>query len=229
MDGSFLNNFALPEAATEALARGSREVSVTDGVSRYYSGTHKGVAYRFFYTEIYNERKSKEAKYPVFDQVEMVEWIVDKDTKPVERVRLLPEELLSISEFTGEVSGAFAESYRRFKAGQEAPGTPLRNWGVLASNWVATLEKLGIFTVEQFAETPRNKVLQFPEVVQEGWQRAQHEAGNKDSKQAADRLAKELVALKDELAALKAAQSPKKGGKKAKAETIVTADGEIEV
>jgi hypothetical protein len=102
--------------------------------------------------------KSKEAGYPVFDEVEMIQWLRDKRHKPTEQVRFLPEGLLEFNDEGECIAGQYREAYLRFRQGKTAPGMPLRRWDQLSISDVASLEAAHIFTVEQFAETPREKI-----------------------------------------------------------------------
>lgn len=156
--GSLIDNFALPDVAVEAIKRqGLKEVQLDDGVNRLMSGHDKGVAYRFFISPVYNKTKSTVAGYEVFDDVEMIEWLIDRKNKPTELVRFLPPELLNFDRDGVCVGGRYKDSYLSFKTGRSTPGLPLAKWGQLSDGEVATLASMHIFTVEQLAEQPRGK------------------------------------------------------------------------
>ena len=154
-----LDQFPIPEVAREAMKKqGFTEKPIDDGVS-VMSGHDSGVAYRFFIHPEYNLIKSKAAKYEVFDEIEMIEWMRDKRTMPTERVRFLPEALLYFDDETGEcIGGKYQDAYLRFKEGKAAAGMPLTKWNLLNDAQVATLARAGIFTIEQLAEQPRAKI-----------------------------------------------------------------------
>jgi len=220
MLNNILDQFALPDVAVKALkAQNIREDVLEDGVSRFVSGHDKGLAYRFFVHTVYNPSKSKAAHYEVYDEIEMVEWLgVDRYSKPSERIRLLPPELLSIDEQTGEVSGRFADSYERFKKGLAAPGTSLSKWGVLSDGEIATLAHNGIFSVEQLASQSRDKIKsKFPADYVEYLDRAIQFVNGKENRYAADAQAKEIMELAERNAKLEQrladleAAAPKKG------------------
>lgn len=153
-----IDNYALPDGAYDALKRQNRRMEdLGDGVSRY-SGQDRGVSFRFWIETVKNEVKSKAARFTVFDEVEMIEWTSDRYNKPTEQVRFLPAELLTF-DIDGEcIGGLYQDAYLRFKTGRKAPGLPLSKWGELSDSEVATLADAGIFTVEQFAAMPRDKI-----------------------------------------------------------------------
>lgn len=230
-----LDNFALPEGAAEALAKANvQKQDIGDGVSRI-SGSIEGVPYRFFVHTEYNARKSKAAHYEVFDEVEMLQLFSDPFSAPTHRVVHLPPELLAIDPYTQEATGKFAESYRRFKAGKSAPGTALSKWGVMSDGEVATLNANMIFTVEQFAEMPKTKVVgKFPQEFHEYYERAQQFVNGKQNRMEADkqaaeimalaadkeRMAREMAEMKEQMAKLMADSAKKKGGRPKKAAEV---------
>lgn len=156
--GNITDNYALPEVAVEAIRKqGLKEVQLDDGVNRLMSGHDKGVAFRFFISPAYNKLKSSLAGYEVYDDVEMIEWMIDRKNKPCELVRFLPPELLGFDRDGNCVGGRYRESYLNFKAGRNAPGLPLAKWGQLSDGEIASLASINVFTVEQLAEQPRSK------------------------------------------------------------------------
>lgn len=201
MENGVWDNFNLPEQAVNDLKKqGLKTVSVEDGVSRYMSGHTNGLAYRFFIHPEYSPVRSKIAKYEVFDEIEMVEWIIDRKNKPVERARMLPEELLDLSD-PEMPRGAMAEAYVRFKQGLSAPGTPLSKWGVLSDGEIATLAARGIFSVEQFASTARARIVGvLPDVFVQAFERAIQFVNGKENRLAANETTSQIVELQNRLA-----------------------------
>lgn len=156
-----LENYALPDGAKEDILRavgGLQMKNLEQGVSMM-SGHDDGVPFVFYREDIKNERKTKLAKVPMFDTVDMVMWLKSKYSKPNEQVRFLPEGLLHIDE-EGNVSGkpAWVEAWKRYKEGLSAKGTSLDKWGQLDSALVQTLVHSGVFSVEQFASIPASRV-----------------------------------------------------------------------
>lgn len=153
-----LDNFILPDEATAAFKKHNMQPSkLGDGID-FFISHDAGMAYEFFTEQIRNERKSKLAGYPVFDEIEMIRWYKDRFDKPTEQVRFLPEELLSFNEYGELVGGRFKDAYSRFKSGTATPGLSLARWEVLGKSEVATLSAMNIFSVEQFAATPLNRI-----------------------------------------------------------------------
>lgn len=197
MDNGLLDSFKFPEDTLDGIKKlNLKSTAIDDGVSRFISGHDQGVAYKFFVLPIYNALKSKAGGYEVFDEVEMIEWYPDSFTVAVERVRLLPEALLHVDEFTGEVYGKYAESYKNFKLGKAQTGTQLSKWGVLSDGQVATLNSNHIYTVEQFAAFPKAKIQsKFPADFVEAYERAQQHLATKEQRFEADKRASELAEL----------------------------------
>lgn len=206
MEGVSLDNFLLPEVATDAFKRsGLKATRVEDGVDYFMSGHDKGVAYEFFTFQIKNEVKTKKLGYPFYDQFEMIRWYKDRFDKPVEKVMLLPEDLLSFDEDKVCVGGKYKAAYERFKSGLKAPGLALAKWNVLDDNGVATLTAMNIFSVEQFAETPRSKLV--GKLPQDPFINAHDEAiayvAGKDARAVTGMQSEKILAVSDENAKLK--------------------------
>lgn len=202
---SVLDNFVLPDGAREDLMRAGGALqmrTVSDGVN-VMSGHDNGVAFRFFEHAERNEAKSKAAKIAIFDKEDMIEWNKGKRNKPTEKVRFLPEGLLAISSETGEILGGRAdmvEAYKRYKAGLAAQGTPLTRWNALDASQVATLASAGIFSVEQFAASPRHKIEGvFPRDLCEKFEEAIQYVNGQQGRFDMEKLATENVALSQAL------------------------------
>ena len=193
-----LDNYRLPDERPRAAFQNFQRIPLeADGTERIHiSGHDKGVGIRFWIHQEYNPTKSKIARYEVFDPVYMVEWLVDKRTKPTEQVRFLPEELLTLDEDGTPIGGRFREAYERFLTGQTAPGMRLSRWGVLDDSLVASLAAAGIFSVEQFAAMPRSKVTRYPQEVVEAFDRAVQYVNGKEDRDRNDKLINELATLK---------------------------------
>ncbi len=198
-----------------------------NGVSLYSGHDSFGLAYRFFIFDEYNQAKSKAAGIELFDQVEMMEVFVDKKT----RLHIKVDDRIRYK---------YPEEYARFKQNREAPGTPLDKWGVMPSNEVATLVKDGIFTVEQFALQPVDKVQgRYPASFYEHFERAQQFVAAKTGKVEADKMAQKMIDLQRAYSELESklqslivsaeeAPEPKKRGRKPKAEKKIITDEDFE-
>lgn len=213
---------SLPAGAYEDIKRQGRVAqTLEDGVT-VLAGHDKGVAYRFYVHTVFNPRVSKTVGYEYFDEIEMIEWLIDKNNKPTERVNLLPEELLKRS-FDGKevIGGRYFEAYKRFKEGRDAVGTPLRKWGVLSDGNVASLEAAQIFTVEQLAEITRDRIAGvYPEDVVEAHDRAVLHMKSRDQVAVQNEQARKMADMEAELEKLRAmvkgdaTPEPKKRGRK---------------
>lgn len=163
---------SMPEGAYEAIQKQNRTIAQVDNGVNMYSGHDKGVAYRFFIQAEYDHDKSKERGHEVYNEFDCIEWQVDKYMKPVERVRHLPDELLTKNLQDEIVGGRYFEAYTRFKEKKEAPGLPLTRWGVLSIGDIRSLEDAGIYSVEQLAHQPREKMEKYPEGIKQAFERA---------------------------------------------------------
>jgi hypothetical protein len=197
----------MPSEAVEAIeARGVEGITLESGVTRIeMSGHDKGVAYRFFIHPVYNPTKSEELGYEVFDDIEMIEWLIDRKSKPTEQVRLLPPDLLKWNRVGDLVGGRYKDAYESWKTGKASPGTPLRRWGLLGDGQVASLEAEGIFTVEQFNELGRDRIAaRYPQEYVEAHDRAEKflaaQAIRAENVETVERL-KKLEAERAEMAA----------------------------
>ena len=212
-----IEKFALPGVAAEQLrALNLKEDVLGDGVSMM-SGHDQGVAYRFFPFTVLNEKKSKLLKYKYFDEVDMIEWLVDRRTKPVEIALRhytdpndpsktiykseLPETLLAFDEDGVCVGGQYQAAYERYKEGKSTPGLPLSKWGVLSDSNVATLAAAGIFSVEQLGAQPRGKIEgKFPQEIVDAFEQAIAWETSKDSRAVATKQSEELLKLHEQAA-----------------------------
>lgn len=201
-NGIDLDNFPLPEVAAEALKkRNLQTTSIGDGITRI-SGHDGGVGFRFFIHPVYNKQKSEKAKYEVFDEHIMIEWLKDRYMHPTEQVRFLPEELLSFDQEGVCVGGMFKEAFDRFKNGQTAPGMPLTRWGVLSDGECATLAAMGIFSVEQFAAQPRNRIAKLPaDPFVNAFERAILYMNGRDQRLVNEKQTAEMLALQEAMKA----------------------------
>lgn len=190
-----LDGFILPGNAAADIAQKMRAVDMGDGVSMM-SGHDGAMSYRFFVHPEYNSVKSEELGYEVFDEIEMIEWLADRGTKPTEQVRFLPPALLSFNREGQAVRGKYLDSYLRFKEGKNAPGMPLNKWGVLSDGEVATLGAAGIFSVEQYAAMPKDRIAgRYPDNFVDAHSRAVQYVNGKLVREANQETATKLEAL----------------------------------
>ena len=209
LDNSRMPGFEFARDDVKAQAR--QAVNLGNGID-FFSGHDAGVAYRFFTHAQKNEMLSKKLMYHKADAIDMIQWFIDAKNKPAAMVRELPEELLQFDPLTGEcVGGTLAEDYRRYKQGLSAPGLALSAWGELDICDLETLVNSGIFSVEQFAAQPDDKINRFHGSIQEAFQNAIQYVNGKQNRVQAEKVASELLEvtqknskLEDKLAAQQA-------------------------
>lgn len=211
-----------PEAVADLGARGLTAKNVARDITAFEQGGHdKGIAYRFFTHAEVNKLKSEDFDIDVFDEIEMIQWFVRKDHKPVERVEFLPDGLLKFvrDKKTNKVieprvvkGGEYAEAYKRWKEGLTVnTGLPLARWGELSLGELSSLESTGIFTVQQFASLSEDIVKsRYPKNLQEKFEKAvRFVAGQNtvDVSKYTDQVAtmkQEMAKMRQEMEALRA-------------------------
>jgi hypothetical protein len=106
---------------------------------------------RFFIQRVENEAKSKEAKAIVYDEVEMVEFLIPGDDK-LRPVAYAHEDAGHGMTFAEK----FFEAYARFKNDDpsQRAGTPLEEWPAMSAARAAELKRFNIFTIEDLASLP---------------------------------------------------------------------------
>lgn len=192
----------VPEVAQKAFReRGMQQVNIGDGVTRFVNENDNGVAYRFRTISVKNAIQSKAAKFDVYDEVEVIQWVKDRFQKPVAMVKELPPELLHIADDGEILGGRFAEAYKRFLEKKESPGLPLDRWGVLSEGQVASLASMGIFSVEQLAsksETWVNSKFGAKGFFANAWEQAVQYTNGKENKVAAQEHIEQIVSLQQD-------------------------------
>lgn len=248
MGNDLLSQFNFPPEAQEfindqnlnskVLSRGGGGVAMEFEIA----GHDRGMAIRFFTHEVENKVQSERFEMSIPDSIEMIEFIRDKKHKPVERVTMLPDQLLKFErqKFDKDgnklprqcVGGMYKEMYTNWKAGLSDPGLSLDRWQEASKADIFTLTAEGIFTVQQFAAMDRNRVeSRFPPSLVELFNKAvrftNSEHPVQDIKKYADQVLKleqdnakkdsqlaAFAARLEELEAKAAAPVEKKKGKK---------------
>jgi len=192
---------AMPEVAREALAAAQvNAVAVGNGVTRYeVMGHDRGIPFWFQLVEDYNPVKSDEQNREVFDAQEVCFRMIDRKNIIPMPVKNCPAEFLRFNRQGELVGGRYAEAYKRWKSGETMPGLQLRKWNVLNVAEVASLEGDGIFTVEQFAEYPLDRLIgRYPEQFIAAHQRANQWVNGKAVMEKAGEQAVQLAKLEKE-------------------------------
>lgn len=206
MQNGFLDNYVLPDGAREDLDRAGFKMRQLEAGVSIMDGHDRGVAFRFFRITEPNTQKTKLAGSRVLlhDTEDCIEWNKSKRSKPVERVRFLPEGLLKVEkDDDGEliITGhpTYVEAYKRYKKGLKEPGLSLTRWGYLDDASVATLVSEGVFSVEQFASLPRSKVDRFPLDIREAFEHAIFYVNGQKGRFEAEEQGKKILSLQAEI------------------------------
>lgn len=233
-----MDNFALP---ANVEASGAREAvnklmfkNIDNGVS-VMSGHEEGMPFRFLQVAVFNgwSPRTKEEEIeaieagrkwsdsnieaecvmPVYDDVDAVEFIYSRYRHPVQLVKHLNRERIRFG-IDGEIiGGSMAEDYKRWKEGLGPSGHSLELWHEISPGILKTLNSQNIFTVEQFASMPRNKVKEiFPKNIQLIFEHLVDYVSGKDATKVAEEYEGRVAELEAELAALKGEDSGSKNG-----------------
>lgn len=99
--------------------------------------------------------------------------------------------------------GLYADAYVRFQAGLGSQGLPLSRWDKLTMSQIKTLEAEGIFTVQQFAAQPSEKIeARFPPDLRKAFNEAVHFINAETKKADITPYANEVLAVRQENAKL---------------------------
>lgn len=105
----------------------------------------KALGVRFYFEDVQNPEKSKEAGRPVYDQIAYCEIRLPGSTDVIRNV------------VSDKERNRFPRQYAAFQAKTDqdvASGTPLKEWPLMTSNMVLEARYLGVRTVEQLAMAP---------------------------------------------------------------------------
>lgn len=226
MSSDLLNQFNFPAEAQEFVSNRLSQKTLKSGVSEFEPAGHEGgLAYRFFLHPVKDEMKSEAVDMDIYKEVEMVQVFRDKMFKPCHRVTHLPDALLRLAKKRIDMGegiyryeylkdedgnyickgGRYADAYKRFKEGLTTLGLPLERWGHITLGEVATLKSEGVFTVQQFAALPVDRVQGvFPKNLVKAFNDAIHFVNAEDKDRDVKQYADALVEVKQELAQLRA-------------------------
>lgn len=251
MSQDLLNEFKFPQAAlingaAEFLSRGVTARAVQSGgggtVNDYEMAGHdRGISFRFFIALSPNQVKSEHFDMEINDEIPMIEWFVSKKHKPTERVHMIGDQLLKFAKepaINGDgrrymklriplecTGGKFKEAFIAWQQGVKSPGLSLSRWNELSMSQVATLNSIGVFSVQQFAAMPRdrvegrmpnefielfNKAIQFVNAQKPMVEIEQYAAQVVALKQENAKREQEMAAMRAQLAALEASNAEKK-------------------
>lgn len=161
-------------------------------------GHDKGVPYKFFRLVEKDAMKSKAAGFAVHRSEDCVMWLKNKRMKCTERVRFLPPELLNI-DHEGNITGVYAEAYKRYLKGQTASGLELSKWGKLDDASIADLTAMNIFSVEQFASMPKDRFARMGDLIKAAHEDAILWVRGQEGRFEAEKNAERIVGLESEL------------------------------
>lgn len=229
-----INQFQFPAEALEDFQRMgmTQRVLRSDNagvVSEFqFCGHDRGIPFMFDIYVDKNGIKSEDAGIEINDEIEIIRWHVGKGRKPVERVHMLPEQLLKfkkvkvttkvgdrmesqmVTKFPLEcIGGQYMPEYLRWKQGLGSQGLELSRWNKLTLGQVKTLQSEGIYTVEQFAAMDKQRVEDphFPRSLKEAYQHAVHFVAGQSPMEAIKDNAEEMLILRQEIAKLKDANT----------------------
>ena len=210
MNNFNIDSFTLPQAAIEAGARDDikkMQFASNDGVTTMSGFQKDGIPYRFFMYSEYNERKSFEAGFEVYDEHECVEFMRSRKTKPTVLLQFLGNDRLRRNIRGEYVGGSMFEDYQRWKSGLGAKGLPLDRWDVPTPSQIKTLNSENIFTVDQLSsidETIFKEIFGRSEEFLALFERAKLWQGNKEIESKAKEQLEEIQSMREQMEAMKA-------------------------
>lgn len=140
-------------------------------------------------------KKTQEAGYPVFKDVEFVKIVV-----PGEKLSMV------FQPATDDYRRRFPEAYRAYKNREHTPteGMPITEWAAISRSQAYTLKAMNVFTVEALAEVSDNHIDKLGGNARELREKAKTWLADAKGGAAALKVAEEKQALADELSGLKA-------------------------
>lgn len=161
---------------------------------------------RFFADAIENPKRTKEAGRPMFDDVEMVEFLFldDRNTR-----------FVALADERSRGNGpTYAERYPReyeaFKRGaaRAATGTPLEHWPILTTSRVHELKAMGILSVDELADATEGVIRNIGRDGRTLQEQARAFIGTAKDGAGTAALAAEVEKLRAQVAALSSGPAP---------------------
>lgn len=157
-------------------------------------GNDADVGIRFFIHSEFRPAKSEIVGYDVWEDVEMIEFFVDKLT----RISLM---------VTNEHRRKYAELYNRFKQGLGSSGTMISSWNQITPSERNMFEAQGIITVEQLAEVQDSRLAALPYGTKEAREKAKRHVAAQSGKLDAEKYGETILTLQRKLAAMEAREA----------------------
>jgi len=152
-------------------------------------GNDADVGIRFFIHPEFRPAKSEIMGYDVYEDLEMIEFYVDKLNRITTMV-------------TNEHRNKYAELYNRFKQGLGSSGTMIQGWNQITPSERHMLEAQGIITVEQLAEVQDSRLAALPFGTAAMREKAKRHVAAQSGKLDAEKYGDTILALQRKLAAM---------------------------
>lgn len=166
-------------------------------------GNDADVGIRFFIHSEFRPAKSEIVGYDVWEDVEMIEFFVDKLT----RISLM---------VTNEHRRKYAELYNRFKQGLGSSGTMISSWNQITPSERNMFEAQGIITVEQLAEVQDSRLAALPYGTKEAREKAKKHVEAQSGKLNAEKYGDTILELQRKLAQVEAREAARLEAEEAK-------------
>lgn len=157
-------------------------------------GNDGDIGIRFFLHPEFRPAKSEIMGYDVWEDIEMIEYYVDKLTRISEMV-------------TNTHRSKYAELYNRFKQGLGSSGTMIHSWNQITPSERNMFEAQGIITVEQLAEVQDSRLAALPYGTKEAREKAKKHVAANSGKLEAEKYGETILALQRKLAAMEAREA----------------------
>jgi hypothetical protein len=157
-------------------------------------GNDADVGIRFFIHPEFRPAKSEIMGYDVWEDIEMIEFFVDK----LNRISMM---------VTNEHRRKYAELYNRFKQGLGSSGTMISAWNQITPSERNMLEAQGIITVEQLAEVQDSRLTALPFGTKEAREKAKKHVAAQSGKLGAEKYGDTILELQRKLASMEAREA----------------------
>lgn len=157
-------------------------------------GNDADIGIRFFIHAEFRPAKSEVMGYDVYEDIEMIEFYVDK----LNRIAMM---------VTNEHRAKYAELYNRFKQGLGSSGTMIQAWNQITPSERHMLEAQGIITVEQLAEVADSRLAALPYGTAAMREKAKKHVAATSGKLEAEKYGDTILELQRKLASMEAREA----------------------
>lgn len=165
--------------------------NISAGATKAYVGISNGQPFRFFQDKVLNAKKSEEAGFEIYDDVDLIEFILDSKCKNV----------LRCDRHTWVAHPEVLADYRKWKEGKVSNLTDIESWTAISHAELGMLIACGFSTVEQIVEADQEKIDMLGLSGSQLRKKAEQHVNSKKREVNKDSANEEILTLKNELKA----------------------------